>query len=199
MPSGAARAAGRVMRGVALAALAGSGAAVLALHALRPDLQPWGHRLSEYANGPWGWLMVAAFLGMAAGLVALAVAVAVHRRSGVVPLVVRRGLEFAAVGLLLSAVFPTGASPAQEIVHSRASAVATVTLTVVAVLWSVWSPASADRDTGQRAMAAGVAVMALASPLLHDTPLTGLGQRLLWALLGMWLAGAAWRLRQTAA
>jgi hypothetical protein len=29
------------------------------------DLQPAGHRLSEYANGPYGWMMTVAFVASA--------------------------------------------------------------------------------------------------------------------------------------
>lgn len=40
-------------------------AAVLALHVLRPDLEPASHRLSEYAIGPWGWLTTSVFAALA--------------------------------------------------------------------------------------------------------------------------------------
>src|SRR4029450_7620117 len=38
-------------------------AAVLA-HILRPDLNPLTRYLSEYAIGPYGWLMASAFIGL---------------------------------------------------------------------------------------------------------------------------------------
>jgi uncharacterized protein DUF998 len=46
-------------------------AAILSLHVLRPDFNPVTHRLSEYAIGPYGYLMTAAFLFACLGLLAL--------------------------------------------------------------------------------------------------------------------------------
>jgi hypothetical protein len=46
-------------------------AAIVSLHLLRPDFDPVTHRLSEYAIGPYGYLMTAAFLFACLGLLAL--------------------------------------------------------------------------------------------------------------------------------
>ena len=46
-------------------------AAIVSLHLLRPDFNPWTHRLSEYAIGPYGKLMTTAFLAACLGLLAL--------------------------------------------------------------------------------------------------------------------------------
>lgn len=46
--------------------------AIVSLHLLRPDFNPVTHRLSEYAIGPFGYLMTAAFLFACLGLLALA-------------------------------------------------------------------------------------------------------------------------------
>ncbi|HVB09139.1 MAG TPA: DUF998 domain-containing protein, partial [Bacillota bacterium] len=59
-------------------AVAGALAAVLfvvlvaALHVLEPSLQPARHMTSEYARGPHGWLMRAAFYALAASCLATA-------------------------------------------------------------------------------------------------------------------------------
>jgi hypothetical protein len=45
--------------------------AIVALHLVRPEFNPITHRLSEYAIGPYGYLMTAAFLFASAGLFAL--------------------------------------------------------------------------------------------------------------------------------
>ena len=49
-----------------------SAACVTLLHLLRTDLPPHAHRLSEYATGPYGWLMTLAFVALAAGLTGFA-------------------------------------------------------------------------------------------------------------------------------
>lgn len=48
-------------------------ACVVALHLLRSDLDPVGHRLSEYANGPYGYLMTTAFVALGGALLTMAV------------------------------------------------------------------------------------------------------------------------------
>ena len=45
--------------------------ALLALHLLRPEFDPLTHRLSEYAIGPYGFLMTLAFAAAGLGLLAL--------------------------------------------------------------------------------------------------------------------------------
>lgn len=57
----------RSLASLVLALLAWFVVAVLTMHWLRPELEPAGHRISEYALGPFGILMASAF---AAGAVA---------------------------------------------------------------------------------------------------------------------------------
>ena len=54
--------AARLGRGLVLVAVG----VVVALHVVRPELDPLAHRLSDYANGDHGWLMAVAFAVMAA-------------------------------------------------------------------------------------------------------------------------------------
>jgi Protein of unknown function (DUF998) len=71
-------------RQIKAAATAAIAAAVLyqgllfALIAIRPDLDPYWHTLSEWAIGPWGWLMQLAFLIAAVSYGLLAVAMHPH-------------------------------------------------------------------------------------------------------------------------
>lgn len=65
---------------VALVAIVLSGLLILALHVVRPDLEPSWRMLSEYANGRHGWMMKAAFWLMAIGNLALAYAL--YARAG---------------------------------------------------------------------------------------------------------------------
>ncbi len=75
------------------------------LHVLRTDLQPTWHVISEYANGPHGWLMTIAFAAMATSCAATVL--------GIWPLAdgwgVKVGLVLvasAAIGLGMAALFP---------------------------------------------------------------------------------------------
>lgn len=167
---------------VAMAATLASLGCVVALHGLRTDLPPVSHRLSEYANGPHGWLMTVAFTTLGGAMAATGVAL---RTGGTArrALVVRVAPFVAAVGLVLSALFPTRETGTVEAVHSRASALATVATVALAVAWS-WS--APDR-VAARGVALVAVVLTAVSPLLHRSEWTGLGQRLLWASLLAWL------------
>lgn len=77
-----------------------------ALHFLNPDLEPSWRVISEYALGPYGWLMRVAFVCLAASCLALVVGIRPHMRS----LAGRIGLAFlvvSAAGMLIAAAFTT--------------------------------------------------------------------------------------------
>jgi hypothetical protein len=163
-------------------------AAVLALHALRRGLEPASHRLSEYAIGPWGWLMTSAFA-------ALAVALWLLRRAlpAAAARPVRVLLTVATIGFTLSAVFPTDPTrpdAMRETVHTVASTGALVALTAAA-LWTVTRGANAVGWRWARGPAGLATVIAtlgvLISPLVHDGPWTGAVQRVVCLALTAWL------------
>lgn len=172
-----------------IAAVLVAAAAVLALHALRRDLEPASHRLSEYAIGPWGWVMTAAFTAVAAGtwLLRRALPTAASLRP------VRTLLTVATIGFVLSAVFPTDPETPEgvrETVHSAASTGALLALTAAA-LWTVTTGARAIRwrgAHGRAGTAVAVATLGLViSPVVHDSPWTGAVQRLTCLALAVWL------------
>lgn len=164
-------------------------AAVLALHTLRRDLEPASHRLSEYATGPWWWLMTLAFAAVAGGVWLL---------RGALPATgplrhVRTLLFVAAVGFVVSAVFPTDPTTSEgvrETVHSLASTGALIALIAVAV-WTVTVGAEAVGWRGARGPAAVATAIAtlgvLISPQVHDGPRTGTVQRVVCVALIAWL------------
>jgi hypothetical protein len=94
--------------------LAGSFVALLLLlHAVRADLEPAWHMVSEYSVGPWGWLMQAAFLALAGSFFALLFALRPHLRGalGITGLVF---LGMAGVGATMGGLFntdPPGTAP----------------------------------------------------------------------------------------
>lgn len=111
------------------AALVGGGAAIAfllilaILHVLRPDLDPTWRVISEYALGPYGWMMQAAFLALALATAALGVAAYAQVRTlgGYLGLVL---LFVTAVGMVLMGLFetdpvttPAGASTPNHRLH----------------------------------------------------------------------------------
>ena len=176
-----------------IALLLASVGCVLGLHVLRSDLDPIAHRLSEYASGPYGWLMTTAFFAMGLALMTLAFQVGTSANSARIQRVVAPLIALAGVGLILSGVFKTATgSTLIEIIHSRASATSVLALTAAAVASST-HPASSHFDTAARVVTV-VAVVAVAiSPILHDTPWTGIGQRFVWLALTAWLLITAWQ------
>lgn len=166
-----------------------SGGLVAALH-LISDLDPASHRLSEYATGPGGWLMVAAFLALGAGVATLGWAISTTGddwRTKAVAI----ALCAAGAATVVAGLFHTnpGAASAAEAIHARASGAATLTVVGAALLWSLRGGSERGRRLGLLAM--GSAVLAVLSALLHETAMTGLSQRVLWLALLTWLVAAA--------
>jgi hypothetical protein len=174
--------------------LACSIACVAILHIVRPELQPVAHRLSEYANGPFGWVMTVCFVALGCGLVGLGVTLwrerdSLRRRAvWIIPV----SAVLAGAGMIISGAFKTGVSEGSEIIHSRASALATIAIVVLALTYSILA---ARRPVAIHPIGFGLAVAAAAltavSPLLHETRWTGLNQRVLWVTLLAWLLWAA--------
>ena len=78
---------------------------LIALHALRPDLEPSTHFISEYAVGPAGWVMALCFLSLAIGCIGVLAVLAPRTRTALS----RIGLFFmilAAIGLTMAVFFP---------------------------------------------------------------------------------------------
>ena len=98
-----------ISRTAALLAFAGAATfAVLlvALHFIKPGVDPSWHFISEYAIGDYGWIMVLAFLSLAVSYVSLFVAI----RSQLRTIAGRIGLALllvSALGLTIAAVFTT--------------------------------------------------------------------------------------------
>ena len=188
------------LRAVTIALVAAGGAAIAALHLLRPELGPTGHRLSEYANGPYGYVMTTAFIVIGVGLVAMGLALLRADDGWQWSWVVAVTVAAAGVGMVVSGIYPTdteGAGSTSETIHSRASAFATLALIAAAVVWSMVRPRTEPRGRrdAARVLAITAAAAGGASPLLHRSAWTGVSQRLLWLTLMAWLIVTAWGLR----
>ena len=156
-------------------ALIGTGSACIAvlhvLHGMWADLAPWQHRLSEYANGRAGVLMVAAFTSLGLALLTLAPVVSPTGRA------MRAALRIGGIGLLLAGVFRTGATEAgatADALHGVTSTAATVAM-IAAVVRS-----------RRRVLIALAVLLGAVSPVAHGTVVAGVAQRLLWAVLLIW-------------
>jgi hypothetical membrane protein len=79
--------------------------AILALHAIKPEYHPSWRFISEYAIGPWGWVMQLTFVVWAVSCATLAVAARpeVHNRRGRAGVVL---LWVVAVALVVAGIFP---------------------------------------------------------------------------------------------
>ena len=117
----------RWARAVALAMLMCSVIGVAILHGLRTDLSPVGNRLSEYANGSHGWLMALVFGSLGVGLISLGVAFRATMRSDrhLITVLIPAAAFVAGIAAIVSGIFRTGVSATSEVIHSRASALAT--------------------------------------------------------------------------
>jgi hypothetical protein len=168
--------------------------AVLALHVLRPDVAPMSHRLSEYAIGPYGGLMTAAFLCVGAALLTLTGAIGTAGRPSW-SLAVAGAVGLAGVGMVVSGFYRTDATRSgatADAVHSAASGFATLALIGAAVSWTTL----ASRRAAPVALAAMALVLGSVSPALHRSRWSGLSQRLLWSALVAWVIVAALELAQ---
>ncbi len=79
---------------------------VVALHFLKPELDPSWHFISEYAVGRHGWMMMLAFLFLAVGYISLFVAIRSHLR-GITGRIGLGLLLVSALGLTIAAIFTT--------------------------------------------------------------------------------------------
>ncbi|HEX4205078.1 MAG TPA: DUF998 domain-containing protein [Ktedonobacteraceae bacterium] len=79
---------------------------LLSLHVLEPEFDPTWRFISEYALGPFGWMMHLAFLLLATSLVSAGVALFSQVR-GVVGYIGLAILGIGAIGIFIAAIFTT--------------------------------------------------------------------------------------------
>jgi hypothetical protein len=188
-------------------------ATVVVLHVINPGLDPVDHQISEYALGPWGWLLTVAFLVVGAGIVALGVAL----RRSLTPgprvwaawLIAATGVFFVGV-----AVFPTDAQLADGTtantfsgqMHTLASTVGPVFLVVGGfVLRGVfardprWHPLAGVTGWFAVAMTLWYLISGTVVVAFGPGSYTGVVQRLFWLVLLGWLALIGAQLRRLGA
>lgn len=81
--------------------------ALAALHVLRPDLAPATNFISDYAVGPFGWIMTSFFVTFSLGLVAMVIAARSSGRPRALKTIGLLALCITAIGLIVTAIYPT--------------------------------------------------------------------------------------------
>jgi hypothetical protein len=175
--------------------------AIVALHVLRPGLDPGKYAISQYAaSGPYSWLAGLALVAMGGGALAVASALRAHGAPARTWLLVG---VFGA-GVLVAAAFPISppgqGTPPSERVHGAAAFFAFASLTV-AMLLSV-RPLRADARLGALAgwtKAGGlVALVLLLGSDLVPAAARGTWERVYLGILLAWLLALAVRLARAA-
>jgi hypothetical protein len=190
----AARLAGTITVGAVVYAVA----ALAVLHFLRPEYDPVTRVISNYAVGPYGFLMTAVFFALAIGMLSSAFGI----YKGVVPAARSAGgltlLVLAGVGGVLVALFPTDVTPEDlpittvGIIHVLASVASLACFVVASLLlsrrfknderWSSLQPTLwAFALAGLAAFIAYFAIKAL------NLPIVGIAQRVSYAIVLLWL------------
>lgn len=195
------------LEGIVIACVAYYVVAVVALHVLRPEYDPVSRVTSNYAVGPYGYLMTATFFALAAALLALSLALS---RTLVQQARTRVGLALlvaAALGVIVAGILPTDVTPddspvsATGLVHILAGVSAFLCITVAALVVS----RKLDRDPKWRAakqpalllafaIVVGLVISIVAQPLGGR----GIGQRIFLGTVLLWLLFMAARLGRAA-
>jgi hypothetical protein len=199
--------AARVAIGAALASVAG----LALLHRLRPDLAPGSTMISQYAVGPYGWVMGVCFAAWAVGSLTLFLALAGQRPS----LLTWVGLVLllaAAVGQAMGGLFPmdpAGTTPETMSQTGRLHGVgftigvpgqllATLILSIALgrqAGWSGWTLGGLTMVMWVSTVVMGVSLMgAMQNPQTMGDAIFGWPNRLLMVAYSVWTAVAAWPL-----
>ena len=180
--------------------------ALLLLHVLRPDYAPAHHMISDYAVGPYGWVMTIWFLAMSCGCLMLLLGLVRSGPNTIAARIATLLLGVASIGLVVSAIFPTDVQPPSTRtgeIHDMSFLVNIVSILLAIVLLSV-NFGSQPRWRPYRRTALTLAgLIALAAVLqfltLHKGAPYGLANRLFVTVLLAWLLATSIRLRAVAA
>jgi hypothetical protein len=180
---------------------------ITALHLLRPDLNPIQRPTSEYAVGPYGWLMSSAFFSMSVACWALIIGLS----QGVLQLARSRiGLGLVGlwgVGVLIAMFFPIDPDGAPQTlsgtIHRINGPLAFLSLTAGAILVSrrfkhdeQWRPVHGSALILSLVML--TSFIATPVSIATESGLAGLCQRICLATFVTWFVLTAARLRSIA-
>ena len=195
-----------ILATMAIVCFSYAGSALILLHWLRRDYAARSHMISDYGVGPYGWVMSTCFVALGCGVVMLVLGL---WRSGPGSRVARIGtvlLGIAAIGLVVSAIFPTDLPGGPR---TRAGEIHTVSFLVnigSIILGTALLSLSFGSDyrwrTYRRTALMLVSLILIAFILqfltLHRGMPYGYTNRLLVITLGGWFFGTSMRLRTIA-
>lgn len=171
---------------------------VIALHVLRPQVNPLSQTISDYAVGSDGFLMTIAFLLRALGAICLTMGLAVgttrSSRSWVGLVVLAL---FAACSFLV-AIFPASpevASP-QLRIHSLSALLGFSSIAIAALVWAQRLRKEVlRRKSALASFVLGLCMLfSLVGLLVSPAGFTGLAERVLEVVMILWLCFMAWQL-----
>lgn len=192
----------------AFALLAVGTVAVVLLHVVSPDVSPANHYISEYGNRTWGWLLSAALILIAAGLLALGALLRDNVRTGTLRAQAGpRLLQTSGVMLVVAAFFSTDRLGGEVEIATLAGkvhgvmAIGAFCLLVLAMI--MLSPRVSDeRELLGRSSALALplaliapAIAAAAFAVMPDAD--GLRQRVFLAIVFGWLLATAFQVRSS--
>lgn len=176
---------------------------LLMLHVLRPDFAPADHMISEYAIGPFGWVMRTVFVALSGGAMMLFIGL---MKNGPTSFVSRVGIALmgiASIGLLISAIYSMdgpGVPPTRSgEIHDISFLVNVVSAAVASILLSVGFGSDTRWRTIQRTSIVLTAMLLLAFVLqfltFHKGMPFGLANRFFIVVALSWSFAISNRLR----
>jgi Protein of unknown function (DUF998) len=141
-------------------------------------------------------MMTTAFLALGVGLLTLGMVLRARIDQARGTWITSPAAFIAGLGMVVAGLFRTGGNENRELIHSRASALATVAIVILALAFTFLpGRRKAISDPLGIALAVAGTAFVVLSTFLHETRWTGLSQRILWLALFLWLLRTAWRLR----
>jgi hypothetical protein len=174
--------------------------AVVVLHFLRPEYNPINHAVSNYAVGPYGYLMTAAFYVLALSVFAVAL--------GLIGIIARTNLSriailllcLASIGMLVMGIFPGDVHALHPpatitgVIHWTAAGISFLSIMIAAFLLSVSLKADERFQRFQRPcflLALAMVGAFLLYGILALVGWIGIGHRTYLAVCLLWLLGLA--------
>lgn len=182
-------------------------AALLLMHAVRPDYTVVDHMISDYAVGRSGWIMTTAFLSASMGCLALAIGLFLYGPTSWLCRIGAALLVVAFAGLIVTAIFPTDLETAPSTrtgdIHAISFLVNIVSLVISTIcLGSSYGSSPRWRRHRVAALAfAGLLILAFVAQYLtlHRGAPYGITNRLFVAVLMAWLISNSIWLKSAAA
>jgi hypothetical protein len=189
---------------VAIAGVAYFAAIIVVLHFLRPDLDPLSRPTSEYAVGPYGFLMTSAFFSMSLASFALVIGLYQGVSQPARSEIGLGLLSIWAVGVLIAMIFPIDPEGAPQTIpgtiHGINGPLAFLSLTAGAILVSrrfkhdeEWRPL--HRTTLILSLIMLAVFIATFANIVTGSGFAGLCQRIYLAAFVTWFSLTAMRLR----